>query len=86
MFTHKSVGMSIHMPTKVFNNKKLSVSIHMSIRRCTTTAASGLMLYIGSISASPTACLSGGYESAGTKNDFLTEAVILSTGPSIPPQ
>ena len=52
--------------------------------------ASGLpyaaLLYIGSISASPTACLLRGYGRAGTQNDRLGEAVILSTGASIPAQ
>ena len=37
------------------------------------------VLYIGSISASPTAYLLRGYGRAGTQND-LAEAVILSTG------
>ena len=41
-------------------------------------------LYVGSISASPTACLSRGYGRAGTQNDRLSGAVILSTGTPIP--
>ena len=41
-------------------------------------------LYIGSISASPTAFPSRGYGRAGTQNDRLGEAVILSTGTPIP--
>ena len=36
-------------------------------------------LYIGSISASPTACLLRGYGRVGTQNDRLAEAVNLST-------
>ena len=40
----------------------------------------------GSISASPTACLLRGYGRAGTQNDRLGEAVILSTGTPIPAQ
>ena len=36
-------------------------------------------LYIGSISASPTACPLRGYGRAGTQNDRLSEAVILTT-------
>ena len=36
-------------------------------------------LYIGSISASPTACPVRGYGRAGTQSDRLGEAVILST-------
>ena len=44
------------------------------------------MLYIGSISASPTAYLLHGYGCAGTQNDRLAEAVVLSTGTSIPAQ
>ena len=43
-------------------------------------------LYIGCISASPTACLLRGYGRAGTQNYRLAEAVILSTGASIPAQ
>ena len=43
-------------------------------------------LYIGSISASPTACPLRGYGRAGTRNDHLGEAVILSTGTPIPAQ
>ena len=41
-------------------------------------------LYIGSTSASPTAGLLRGYGRAGTQNDCLGEAVILSTGTPIP--
>ena len=44
------------------------------------------VLYIGSILASPTACLLRGYGCAGTQNDLLAEAVILSTGTPIPAQ
>jgi hypothetical protein len=40
-------------------------------------------VYIGSISASPTACPLHGYGCAGTQNDRLGEAVILSTVMSI---
>ena len=43
-----------------------------------------LVLYIGSTSASPTACLLRGYGCAGTQNDRLGEAVILSTDTPIP--
>ena len=35
------------------------------------------MLYIGSISASPTACLLRGHARAGTQNDRLGEAVMF---------
>ena len=42
--------------------------------------------HIGSISASPTACPLCGYGRAGTQNDHLGEAVILSTGASMPTQ
>ena len=42
--------------------------------------------HIGSISASPTACQLCGYGHAGTQNDRLSEAVILSTGTPIPAQ
>ena len=38
------------------------------------------------ISASPTACPLRGYGRAGTQNDRLSEAVILSTGTPIPAQ
>ena len=43
-------------------------------------------LYIGSISASPTACPLRGYGRAGTQNDRLSEAVISSTSTPIPTQ
>ena len=43
-------------------------------------------LYIGSISEAPTACPLRGYGHAGTQNDRLFEAVILSTGTPIPAQ
>ena len=43
-------------------------------------------VYIGSISASPTACLLRGYGCAGTQNDRHSEAAILSTGTSMPVQ
>ena len=43
-------------------------------------------LYIGSISASPTACPLRGYSRAGTQNDHLTVVVILSTGTPMPAQ
>ena len=43
-------------------------------------------LYIGSISASPTACLLRRYGRAGTQNCRLGEAGILSTGTPIPAQ
>ena len=39
---------------------------------------------VPSISASLTACLLRGYGRAGTQNDRLSEAVILSTGTPIP--
>ena len=46
-----------------------------------------VQLYIGSISASPTACLLRGYGRAGTRNDRPSSmAVILSTGTPIPTQ
>ena len=48
--------------------------------------ASVARLYLGSISASPTACPLRGYGRAGTQNDPLSEAVILSTGTPIPGQ
>ena len=40
-------------------------------------------LYIGSFSASPTACLLCWYGRAGTQNGRFAEAVVLSTGLSI---
>ena len=43
-------------------------------------------VYIGSISASPTACPLCGYGRAGAQNDRLGEAVILSTGTPTPAQ
>ena len=43
-------------------------------------------LYIGSISASPTACPLRRYGRAGAQNDRLSEAVVLSTGTPIPAQ
>ena len=46
----------------------------------------GTRLYIGYISASPTACVLRGYGRAGTQNDRLGEAVTLSTDTSIPAQ
>ena len=49
-------------------------------------AARHFGLYIGSISASPTACPLCGYGRAGSLNDCLSEAVILFTGTSIPAQ
>ena len=39
---------------------------------------------VGSISASPTACPLRGYGRAGTQNDRLGEAVVLSTSTPIP--
>ena len=42
--------------------------------------------YIGSISASPTACLLRAYGRAGTQNARLGEAVILSSSTPIPAQ
>ena len=41
---------------------------------------------VGSISASPTACLLRGYGRASTRNDRLGEPVILSTGTRVPAQ
>ena len=46
----------------------------------------GARLYIGSISASPAACPLRGYGRAGTHNDRLGEAVILSAGKPVPAQ
>ena len=43
-------------------------------------------LYIGSTSASPTACLLRGYWRAGTQNDRLDKEVIFGTGTPIPAQ
>ena len=43
-------------------------------------------LYIGSISASPTASPLRGYGCVGTQNHRLAEAVVLSTGTPIPAQ
>ena len=43
-------------------------------------------LYIGCLSASPTAYPLRGYGRAGTQNDHLSEAVNLSTGTPIPAQ
>ena len=43
-------------------------------------------IHIGSISASPTPCPFRGYGRAGTQNDRLSEAVILSTGTPVPAQ
>ena len=40
----------------------------------------------GTISASPTACPLRGYGRAGTQNDRLGEAVVLSTGTPLPAQ
>ena len=50
-------------------------------RRVTSRA-----LYIGYISASPTACPSRRYGRASTQNDRLSKAVSLSTGTPIPAQ
>ena len=55
----------------------------------TTRARPGRTTTVGmitGISASPTACPLRGYRRAGTQNDRLSEAVILSTGTPIPAQ
>ena len=60
-------------------------------RFCYATSAAHLAelwvqrCYIGSTSASPTACLLRGYGRASTQNDRFSEEVILSTGTPIPP-
>ena len=55
---------------------------HTCALNCTwQTPCGGARLYIGSISASPTACPSHGYGRAGTQNDRLSEAVVSSTYP-----
>ena len=53
------------------------------VRRETATAYSRRQT---GFNASPTACLLRGYGHAGTQNDRLAEAVILSTGTPIPTQ
>ena len=53
----------------------------------TSAIADGMSIpNIGSISASPTACLLRGRGRAGTQNHRLGEAVILSTGTFTPAQ
>ena len=48
------------------------ISIYLN-RSPTSAIALRVMLYIGPISASPTACLLRGYGRAGTQNDRLVE-------------
>ena len=58
--------------------------VHEHSSRRAAERCSRASQHIGSISASPTACLLCGYGRAGTQNDRLAEAVVLSTRTSIP--
>ena len=55
-------------------------------KKCVHNMLQTRRLYIGSISASPTACLLRGYERAGTRIDRLGKEVILSTDTPMPAQ
>ena len=78
--------MSKHMLKRMSKRVSKNTCLHTRLRTCRTHMLSRPRLYIGSISASPTACLLCGYGRAGTQNDRSSQAVILSTGTPVSAQ
>ena len=98
MSMYMPIHMSIHMPAHSSPNpmrggsslptypstRAMSPSPSSTTRRKVRRAS--FIGHVGSISGSPTARPLRGYGRAGTQNDRLSEAVILSTGTTIPAQ
>ena len=95
MPTHMPTHMSTHMPTHMHMHRPTDMPTHMLTHMSTDMPTRRGALHcharacpatIIGISASPTACRLRGYGHAGTQSDRLGEAVILSTGTTIPAQ
>ena len=80
-----------HVHTRAIDTPSAMPVAWLNQHRCPTSRGlrhvlQRLCVYVGSMSASPTACPLRGYARAGTQNDRLGKVVILSTGASIPAQ